>query len=94
MDKFKVNKIDNCFKNSQTYEYKLDVEINIEFLEKLQKLGKLEIKNFRRPIFMIYCENENKMKGVINSKIIRVGFPDYVYEERKEAFEKFLNEIL
>lgn len=94
MDKFKVNKIDNCFKNSQTYEYKLDVEINIEFLEKLQKLGKLEIKNFRRPIFMIYCENENEIKGVVNSKIIRVSFLDYVYEERKEAFEKFLNEIL
>ncbi|MEW9079927.1 hypothetical protein [Terrisporobacter glycolicus] len=97
MDKFKVNKIDNCFKNSQTYEYKLNVEINIEFLEKLQNLGKLEIKNFRRPIFMIYCENENKIKGVINSKIIRVSFPDYpdyIDEERKEAFEKFLNEIL
>lgn len=94
MDKFKVNKIDNCFKNSQTYEYKLNVEINIEFLEKLQKLGNLEIKNFRRPIFMIDCKNEDKIKGVINSKIIRVSFPDYVYEERKEAFEKFLNEIL
>lgn len=94
MDKFKVNKIDNCFKNSQTYEYKLHVEINIEFLEKLQKLGKLEIKNFRRPIFMIDCKNEDKIKGVINSKIIRVSFSDYVYEERKEAFEKFLNEIL
>ncbi|MCC3862888.1 hypothetical protein K0040_00995 [Terrisporobacter petrolearius] len=94
MDKFKVKKVDNCFKNSQTYEYKLNVEINTEFLEKFQGLGKLEIKNFRRPIFMIDCENENKIKGVINSKIIRVSFPDYVYEERKEAFEKFLNELL
>ncbi len=94
MDKFKVKKVDNCFKNSQTYEYKLSVEINEEFLEKLQSLGEIEIKNFRRPIFMINCENENKIKGVINSKIIRVSFPDDIWEERKEKFEKFIDELL
>ena len=43
---------------------------------------------------MINCENKNKIKGVINSKIIRVSFPDDIWEERKESFEKFLNEVL
>ena len=94
MDKFQVKKVENCFKNSQTYEYKLNVDIDEEFLEKLRCLGEVEIKNFRRPIFMINCENENKIKGVINSKIIRVSFPEDIWEKRKEVFEKFLNEVL
>lgn len=94
MDKFEVKKIDNCFKDSQTYEYKLNVEIDEEFLKKLQNLGEVEIKHFRRPIFIINCENENKIKGVINSKIIRASFPDNIWKERKEVFEKFLNEVL
>lgn len=94
MDKFVVKKIDNCFKNSQTYEYMINREINDEFLEILQVLGEVEIKNFRRPIFMINCKNENKIKGVIKSKIIRVSFPDNKWQYEKEEFEKYLNKIL
>lgn len=92
MDKFKVKKVDNCFKDSQTYEYKLNVEINEDFLERLKKLGEVEIKQFRRPIFMVDCEI--KVKGVISTKIIRVSYPDDMWEERKNEFEKFLNEIV
>ena len=29
MDKFQVKKVENCFKDSQTYEYKINMEINI-----------------------------------------------------------------
>lgn len=94
MDKFQVKKIDNCFKDSQTYEYKINMEIDEEFLDKLKNLGKIEIKNFRRPIFMIDCENKNKIKGVINSKIMRVSFPEDIWQCRKEEFEKYLDEIL
>lgn len=94
MDKFKVKKVDNCFKNSQSYDYKLNVVIDEEFIKKLRDLGEIEIKNFRRPIFMINCENEDRIKGVINSDIIRVSFPDDTWEERKESFEKFLNKVL
>ena len=28
MDKFQVKKVENCFKDSQTYEYKINMEIN------------------------------------------------------------------
>lgn len=94
MDKFDIKKVDNCFKDSQTYEYKLNIEINEEFLEKLKSLGSIEIKNFRRPIFMINCENKNKIKGVIKSNIIKVSFPEDMWQIRKEEFEKFLDEIL
>lgn len=94
MDKFKVKKVDNCFKDSQTYEYKLNVNIDEGMLQKFQSLGEIEIKNFRRPIFMINCENENRIKGVINSKIIRVSYPDNIWIERKKEFENFLSEIL
>jgi len=61
MNKFHVKKVENCFKDSQTYEYKINMEINEGFLDKLENLGKIEIKNFRRPIFMIDCENKNKI---------------------------------
>lgn len=94
MDKFDIKKVDNCFKDSQTYEYKLNIEINEEFLEKLKSLGSVEIKNFRRPIFMINCENKNEIKGVIKSNIIKVSFPEDMWQIRKEEFEKFLDEIL
>ncbi len=94
MDKFDIKKVDNCFKDSQTYEYKLNIEINEEFLEKLKSLGSIEIKNFRRPIFMINCENKNEIKGVIKSNIIKVSFPEDMWQIRKEEFEKFLDEIL
>ena len=46
MDKFKVKKVDNCFKDSQTYEYKLNVNIDEGMLQKFQSLGEIEIKNF------------------------------------------------
>ena len=94
MDKFDIKKVDNCFKDSQTYEYKLNIEIDEEFLEKLKSLGSIEIKNFRRPIFMINCENKNEIKGVIKSNSIKVSFPEDMWQIRKEEFEKFLDEIL
>ncbi|WP_455538889.1 hypothetical protein [Terrisporobacter sp.] len=94
MDKFQVKKIENCFKDSQTYEYKINMEIDEGFLDKLKNLGKVEIKNFRRPIFMIDCENKNKIKGVIKSKIIKVSYPDDIWQIRKEEFERYLDEIL
>ena len=43
---------------------------------------------------MINCKNENKIKGVINSNIIRVSFPDNMWQYRKEEFEKYLDKIL
>ena len=94
MNKFQVKKVDNCFKDSQTYEYKLEIIIDENMINKLNELGEVEIKKFRRPIFMINCKNENKIKGVINSNIIRVSFPDDMWQDRKEEFEKYLDEIL
>ena len=70
------------------------MEINEGFLDKLENLGKIEIKNFRRPIFMIDCENKNKIKGVLKSNIMRVSFPDDTWEIRKKEFEQYLDEIL
>ena len=43
---------------------------------------------------MINCENKNKIKGVIKSNIIKVSFPEDMWQIRKEEFEKFLDEIL
>lgn len=94
MNKFQVKKVDNCFKDSQTYEYKLEIIIDENMINKLNELGEVEIKKFRRPIFMINCKNENKIKGVINSNIIRVSFPDNMWKYRKEEFEKYLDKIL
>lgn len=94
MNKFQVKKVDNCFKDSQTYEYKLEIIIDENMINKLNELGEVEIKKFRRPIFMINCKNENKIKGVINSNIIRVSFPDNMWQYRKEEFEKYLDKIL
>ena len=72
----------------------MEIIIDENMINKLNELGEVEIKKFRRPIFMINCKNENKIKGVINSNIIRVSFPDNMWQYRKEEFEKYLDKIL
>ena len=95
MDNFEVKKVENCFKNSQTYEYKIDVNLDKEFIDdKLSVLGEVVVKAYRRPIFMITCQDNTKIKGIINSKTMKVSFADDKVEASKEDFEKFLNDLL
>lgn len=95
MDNFEVKKVENCFKNSQTYEYKINVNLDKEFIDdKLSVLGEVTVKPYRRPIFMITCEDNTKIKGIINSKTMKVSFEDGKVENSKEEFERFLNDLL
>ena len=95
MDNFEVKKVENCFKNSQTYEYKIGVNLDKEFIDdKLSVLGEVTVKPYRRPIFMITCQDNTKIKGIINSKTMKVSFEDGKVEDSKIEFEKFLNDLL
>lgn len=94
MSNYQVKKVENCFKDSQTYEYRLNLSLDDETINKFSVLGEVIIKNFRRPIFMINCINNTKIKGIINSNIIKVSFEDSTWEARKKEFETFLEELL
>lgn len=94
MNNYQVKKVENCFKDSQTYEYRLNLNLDNDTIDKFSILGEVTIKNFRRPIFMINCINNTKIKGIINSNIIKVSFEDSAWEVRKKEFEIFLEELL
>ena len=94
MNNYQVKKVENCFKDSQTYEYRLNLNLNDDTIDKFSILGEVIIKNFRRPIFMINCINNTKIKGIINSNIIKVSFEDSAWEARKKEFEIFLEKLL
>lgn len=94
MSDYEVKKVENCFKDSQTYEYKLEVNLDESTIHKFSPLGEIIIKNFRRPIFMINCKDNTKIKGVINTNIIKVSFEDVSWEDSKKRFEDFLKILL
>lgn len=94
MNNYQVKKVENCFKDSQTYEYRVNLNLDDEIIKKFSVLGEVIVKNYRRPIFMINCINNTKIKGIINSNIIKVSFEDSTWEERKNEFEIFLEELL
>ena len=57
MDNFEVKKVENCFKNSQTYEYKIGVNLDKEFIDtKRANLSYLRAVN-RLSIFDRYNKN-------------------------------------
>lgn len=94
MEKFVVKKVENCFKNAQTYEYALSFETTDERIKALTKEGMLTIKtNFRRPFFSISYTNGSNAKGVIGDYRIKASFPEDHLEESKEIFEKILTHL-
>ena len=90
-------KIENCFPNSRTYEYKLPMTVE-EFSEILQEEGGSGLKQgwskrtnrkLRRPVFLAE-RGSLKAKGILAGNFLRVGFPEDDWEREKAAWEEFL----
>jgi hypothetical protein len=87
----KCKKTENCFADSQTYEYRLPVTVP-DFLNFLVLDKNWEIRRndrLRRPVF-IAEQNGIHIKGILAGTTIRVSFPEKSQEQEKEKFENWL----
>lgn len=75
MSRLERKKVENCFANSTTYEYRLGIS-NEELFEKLAVYGAVTRKEFRRPVLLFAAEGGIQAKGVVGASYVRVGYPD------------------
>jgi hypothetical protein len=87
---FECRKTENCFSDSQTWEYRLQ-ETAEDFEKRLEGWKVEENRRFRRPM-MTAERGEVKLKGILASGVIRVSFPDTAWQKEKAAFEEWLGE--
>lgn len=81
-------KTNNCFADSQTYEYRLPVTVE-EFAARLEGWQLRRNERLRRPV-LIGERGRVKAKGVLSGDLLRVSYPDDRWEAEKEAFENWM----
>lgn len=88
--KYEVKKIPNCFKDAQSYEYRLPKTAE-ELLDVIGQLGEVRVNDkFRRPIFAVDTAAGTNVKGILKEPLIRVSFPEVRAAEAKADFEAWL----
>ena len=92
MSAFTVEKTENCFTDAQTYAYASPLKMDETALEAFARFGEMEIKrNYRRPFYFIRGGGM-EIKGILNDTRFKVSYPDAAWQEKKNAFEAFLEE--
>jgi hypothetical protein len=87
---FEVRKTENCFVNTETYEYSVPITAE-DFLKLIEDDYNVRLNmKLRRPVFIAESE-DIKIKAVLKSQKIRVSFNEERWEELKEEFEAFLS---
>lgn len=86
--KFLWTKTENCFSDSQTYEYRLPIN-GEAFCALLDGWELRQNRRLRRPVFMADKDGVN-LKGVLSYYTVRASFPTERWEAEKEAFEAWL----
>lgn len=88
---FQVKKIENCFAESETYEYLLPLTGR----EMLQNLADWEIRineKLRRPV-IIARKDDTILKCMKENHCFRVSFPQAHWASEKQLFEAFLEKL-
>ncbi len=87
---FEVRKTENCFVNTETYEYSVPITAE-DFLKLIEDDYNVRLNTkLRRPVFIAESE-DIKIKAVLKSQKIRVSFNEECWKELKEEFEAFLS---
>lgn len=89
--RFECKKTENCFADSQTYEYRLPTD-GESFASRLSDWETRRNMKLRRPVFVADRAGVN-IKGVLASDTIKVSFPAQSSETDKAAFEAWLGGI-
>lgn len=89
---FDCKKTENCFADSQTYEYRIPI-LAEEFLQILDETWETRCNHkLRRPVFL--AERDGiRIKGILAGTIIRVSFQNDSWEEQKNTFEEWMVNI-
>ena len=89
--RFDVRKAENCFAESQSYEYRLPLD-GQSFSSLLEGWEVRENHKFRRPLFIADKGGIN-VKGILKANVIKASFPEARWQEEKESFERWLNAL-
>ena len=85
-------KTENCFSDSQTYEYRLPITVGafIAYLDETWQVRRNE--KLRRPVLM--AEKDGiRIRGILAQNDLRVSYPDESWETRKSDFEKWMEQL-
>ena len=87
----RVMKVENCFAETQTYEYMLEISGG-EFLEGLTDWEVRVNQKLRRPAGIAQRDGV-VIKTVLDGHSVRVSFPDACWLEKKIEFEEYLRNL-
>lgn len=90
--KFEVKKTENCFSDTQTYEYRFPIN-NQELLRFLNLFSIKKYETLRRPTFFATDSCGVQIKGILKDNICKVSFPDAAWEVSKIEFEEFIDSL-
>lgn len=90
--KYEVKKTENCFSDTQTYEYRFPID-NQELLQYLKLFSIKKYETLRRPTFLATDAGGIQIKGILKDNICKVSFPDVTWEVSKIEFEGFIESL-
>ena len=85
---FEVKKAENCFADSQTYEYRLPIT-GEQLLALLPDWQIRENRKLRRPVGIAEKDGVT-VKTVLSGNTARVSFPDSCWQTGQDSFERWL----
>ncbi|MBR3458987.1 MAG: hypothetical protein IKH16_12675 [Selenomonadaceae bacterium] len=90
--KFERKKVENCFADSRTYEYRVPVSAR-ELEESLPEPWETRRnEKLRRPVFI--AEKEGiRLKGILAGNTVRASFLETEWERRQREFEEWLERL-
>lgn len=86
--KFEVKKVDNCFSDAQSYEYKIPIT-GAEIIKRMSDWNITENHKYRRPMF-IGERDGSHTKGILKANVFRVSFRNDRWEIEKKSFEQWM----
>lgn len=86
--RFEVKKVDNCFSDAQSYEYRIPIT-GSEIIKRMSDWNITENHKYRRPMFVGERDGSHT-KGILKANVFRVSFRNDRWESEKELFEQWL----
>lgn len=88
---FEVKKVENCFAEARTYEYRLPIS-GAELCGRLAAWTITENHKFRRPVFSAK-RDELEIKGILAANVIKVNYTAANWEQEKKNLEQWLRDL-
>lgn len=90
--RFQRKKVENCFADSRTYEYRIPVsgETLAESLPEVWEIRRNE--RLRRPVFIAKKEGIH-LKGLLAGHTVRASFLETEWEARQKEFEDWMEDL-